>query len=374
MRKKGLLLVLFSFLVMTIFAGKPIKVVVLDAGHGGNDPGAIGITGVKEKDITLILALKVGKMLETFYPNVKVIYTRTTDVFIPLNRRAQIANEQHADFFMSIHCNSATNSSSYGTETFVMGMDKSAANLAVAQKENASILLESNTKENYGDFDPTSPEAYIIFSLYQNVYLEQSLKVASTIQSEFKNTLHKVDRGVKQAPLLVLWRTAMPSILVETGFLSNKTEEAYLNSAKGQEELAKAMFRGIEKMIKENAVAEQTVTPIQENRTSVQVDTNNVKIDTTDSKLVIDSTKQVNYKVQFMVINRVVTIDKIPDVEIVKIGNGRYKYYSGNMSTYAEATERLQYISAHGYPDAYIVAFDKNGNTMSIQDAKKNER
>lgn len=373
MRKKGLLLVLFSFLVMAVFAGKPVKVIVLDAGHGGNDPGAIGITGVKEKDITLILALKVGKMLETFYPNIKVVYTRTTDVFIPLNRRAQIANEQHADFFMSIHCNSATNSTSYGTETFVMGMDKSAANLAVAQKENASILLESNTKENYGDFDPTSPEAYIIFSLYQNVYLEQSLKVASAIQSEFKNTLHKVDRGVKQAPLLVLWRTAMPSILVETGFLSNKEEEAYLNSAKGQEELAKSMFKGIEKMIKENAVTE--VAPVQENKISETVSTDSGKDDADEYKLLIDSTKQVNYKVQFMVINRVVSLNNtIPDVEIVKIGNSRYKYYSGNMSTYAEATERLQYIIAHNYPDAYIVAFDSKGNSMTLQDARKNEK
>lgn len=400
MRKLGLCLAVFMFSMAVAMGGKPVKVVVLDAGHGGNDPGAIGISGVNEKDINLKLVLMVGKMLETNYPDIKVVYTRKTDVFIPLNRRAQIANEQHADFFMSIHCNSAPNATSYGTETFVMGMDKSAANLAVAQKENASILLESNTKENYGDFDPTSPEAYIIFSLYQNVYLDQSLTVASAIQAQFKNVLHRNDRGVKQAPLLVLWRTAMPSILVEAGFLSNKDEEAYLNSSKGQEELAQSMYRGIEKMIKANAP--EVVAPVAEKKTAETTETpatakedkpvavkpaatpakpatpakTNGVPENTPYKLVIDSSKAVNYKIQYMTMTTVVDkriTDKIPDTEIVQLGAHTYKYYSGKLYTYKEAYERLEYVSTHGYADAFMVAYDAKGNRLSIADAKKIE-
>lgn len=393
MRKLGLCLAVLVFFMAVAMGGKPVKVVVLDAGHGGNDPGAIGISGVNEKDINLKLVLMVGKMLEVNYPDIKVIYTRKTDVFIPLNRRAQIANEQHADFFMSIHCNSAPSASSYGTETFVMGMDKSAANLAVAQKENASILLESNTKENYGDFDPTSPEAYIIFSLYQNVYLDQSLTVASAIQSQFKNVLHRHDRGVKQAPLLVLWRTAMPSILVEAGFLSNKEEEAYLNSAKGQEELAKSMYNGIEKMIKENMP--EPVAPVAETKTPASTASpatakddkpatakpatpakNNGVSENTPYKMVIDSAKAVTYKIQYMTMNRVVDksiTDKIPDTEIVQTGAFTYKYYSGKLYTYKAAYERLEYIRTHGYADAFMVAFDAKGNKISLTDAQKLE-
>ncbi len=393
MRKLGLCLAVLVFFMAVAMGGKPVKVVVLDAGHGGNDPGAIGISGVNEKDINLKLVLMVGKMLEVNYPDIKVIYTRKTDVFIPLNRRAQIANEQHADFFMSIHCNSAPSASSYGTETFVMGMDKSAANLAVAQKENASILLESNTKENYGDFDPTSPEAYIIFSLYQNVYLDQSLTVASAIQSQFKNVLHRHDRGVKQAPLLVLWRTAMPSILVEAGFLSNKEEEAYLNSAKGQEELAQSMYNGIEKMIKENTP--EPVAPVAETKTPASTASpatakddkpatakpatpakNNGVPENTPYKMVIDSAKAVTYKIQYMTMNRVVDksiTGKIPDTEIVQTGAFTYKYYSGKLYTYKAAYERLEYIRTHGYADAFIVAFDAKGNKISLTDAQKLE-
>ncbi|MDR1459853.1 MAG: N-acetylmuramoyl-L-alanine amidase, partial [Bacteroidales bacterium] len=192
-----------------------VKMVVIDAGHGGHDPGAIGITGVKEKDIALTIALKLGAMIEK-NTDVKVIYTRKTDVFVELHQRAQLANANHADIFISIHCNSVeNNSTARGTETYVMGLNKSQENLAIAQKENAAILTEKNYEDNYGGFDPTSPEAYIMFSLYQNAYLKQSISLAAAIQTEFKTVCKLQDRGVKQGALLVLWRSAMPSVLIE---------------------------------------------------------------------------------------------------------------------------------------------------------------
>lgn len=358
-RIRRILLVCFTILLVSVQAGKPIKVVVLDAGHGGEDPGAIGITGVNEKTINLAIVLKLGKLIEQQYPDIKVIYTRKTDVFVKLNRRAQIANEQHADVFISIHCNSATSASSYGTETFVMGMDKSAANLELAQKENASILLESNTKENYGDFDPNSPEAYIIFSLYQNAYLTQSLSLASNIQSELKNTLSRVDRGVKQAPLLVLWKTTMPSILVEAGFLSNKTEESYLNSEKGQNELATAIFVAFCKMVDDNA--EKSVT---------------INNDTTTDK--IEKKSKVTYKVQFMTLNRKLTANDpalkgLPDIDVVKVNENTYIYSAGKASTYDEILSVKEIVKKCGYADAFITAFDMNNNRISITEAKKLE-
>lgn len=191
----------------SVFAGKPLKnnkldVVVIDAGHGGHDPGAIGIKS-KEKDIVLALALKLGKMIESNFADVKVIYTRKTDEFIELHRRAQIANENHADLFISLHINSVENKSVSGFATYVMGLHKSQANLEVARKENASILLEDNYKTSYDGFDPNSPEANIIFSLYQNAFLEQSLDLSAKIQKQFMKRISAKDRGVEQALSLI---------------------------------------------------------------------------------------------------------------------------------------------------------------------------
>jgi N-acetylmuramoyl-L-alanine amidase len=232
---------------LQIYAGNPVKVVVIDAGHGGNDPGAIGISGVNEKAITLALALKLGALIEK-NTNVKVVYTRKTDVAVELYKRSQIANDNHADYFISIHCNSVEkNASVSGAETFVMGLSKTESNLAIAQKENAAILNEQDHENNYDGFDPTSPESYILFTIHQNAYRNQSINLAATVQSELKTFCKRQDRGVKEAGFLVLWRSAMPSILVEAGFLSNKEEEAYLASEKGQAELALALYNGFAK-------------------------------------------------------------------------------------------------------------------------------
>ncbi len=219
-----------------------LKTVVIDAGHGGHDTGCLG-SNSKEKDVTLAIALKLGKEIEQNCPDVKVIYTRSTDVFIELNERADIANRAKADIFISIHCNANTNKTAYGTETYAMGLSKSEANLNVAKRENSVILLEENYETNYDGFDPKSTEAYIIFSLYQNVNLDKSINIAAKIQNQFSKKDQRFNRGVKQESFLVLWRTNMPSILIETGFLTNKEEEVYLTSENGQNAISNSIYK-----------------------------------------------------------------------------------------------------------------------------------
>jgi N-acetylmuramoyl-L-alanine amidase len=222
-----------------------IRTIVIDAGHGGHDSGCLGASA-KEKVVALSVALKLGKMIEETYPDIKVIYTRKTDVFIPLHERADIANRHKADLFICIHCNSG-NKAAFGVETYVMGLHKTEDNLAVAKRENASILLEEDYKQQYEGFDPNSPEANIIFNLYQNQFLNQSLMFASNVQEEAVEYAGRHNRGVKQAGFLVLYKTAMPSVLIETGFLTHDAEEKFLLSEKGQSNIASSIFRAFRK-------------------------------------------------------------------------------------------------------------------------------
>jgi N-acetylmuramoyl-L-alanine amidase len=217
--------------------------VVIDAGHGGNDPGALGSISF-EKNITLPIALKTGQYLEENISNVNVIFTRTTDIFVDLKERAEIANRNNADLFISIHANSAKNTVQ-GTETFIMGRAKDEQNLAVAMKENEVILLENDHSAKYEGFDPKSPESYIMFTLRQNVFQGQSTNLASKIQSQYREKLSRVDRGVKQAGFWVLYMTTMPSVLTETGFITNPEEEKFLNSKQGQEYISSSIYRAI---------------------------------------------------------------------------------------------------------------------------------
>ena len=221
-----------------------VKTVVIDAGHGGDKPGAIGRKS-KEKNITLHLALKLGKLIEDNYPDVRIIYTRTTDVDITLADRARIANRAKADLFLSIHCNSWTNSTPTGVETYVMGLSKSKANMEVAKKENADILLEKDYKNNsdYQGFDPNSPESYVMFAMYQNAYIDKSLDFAGLIQEQYKDNIKTINRGVKQAELFVLYKTAMPAVLTEVGFISNAEEEEFMMSDEGQATIVVSIFR-----------------------------------------------------------------------------------------------------------------------------------
>lgn len=254
-----------------------IKVIVIDPGHGGKDPGCSGVTH-KEKDVSLAVALKLGKLIEENLKDVKVIYTRTTDVFVELEDRAQIANKAKADLFISIHCNAAgkavmikdpktgkkrakvyknkkgkyvvvekPNPVPFGTETYVMGLKNEEGKMKVATRENSAILLEDDYEKKYAGFDPESEESYIIMSNYTSAYVIQSANLAVKIQDEYTKKAGRIDKGVHRQSIWVLWRTAMPSILTEIGYLTNPLEETFLGSPKGQEYLAKALFRGLRK-------------------------------------------------------------------------------------------------------------------------------
>lgn len=245
------LLALFIVLVCinsTAFCQKKnagqVKTIVIDAGHGGDKPGAIGKKS-KEKTLTLQMALKLGKLIEENCPDVKIIYTRTTDVDVALAERARLANKAKADLFLSIHCNSWTNSTPTGVETYVMGLSQSKANMEVAKKENADILLEKDYKDNsdYQGFDPNSPESYVMFAMYQNVYLDKSLDFAGMIQDQYKANIKTINRGVKQAEIFVLYKTAMPAVLTEVGFISNPEEEQYMMSDEGQATIVVSIFK-----------------------------------------------------------------------------------------------------------------------------------
>ncbi|MCS6824248.1 MAG: N-acetylmuramoyl-L-alanine amidase [Cytophagaceae bacterium] len=231
-----------------------VKTIVIDAGHGGKDPGCIGY-GSREKDIALDIALKLGEFIKENMKGVKVIYTRDKDVFVDLHQRASIANKSAADLFISIHVNSGP-TGLYGTETYCMGLHKTEQNLSVAQRENSSILLEADHKKNYDGFDPQSPQSYILFSLYQNAYINNSMMLAAKIEQEFERENKRKSRGVKQAGFLVLWKTAMPSVLVETGFLSDSSDAAYLKTENGRIDTAWSIYTAIEEY-KEQMEAEE---------------------------------------------------------------------------------------------------------------------
>ncbi|SRR5690606_9880022 len=247
---KTLVIVLFLAVVPVKIFGKPtvdntegykIKTVVIDPGHGGHDPGTVGRVA-KEKDVVLKLALELGRRIKNAYPDVRVLYTRTTDKFVDLAERSAFANRNNADLFISLHCNASPRSKVVkGTETFVMGLHKTDSNLEVAKRENSVILKETNYQEKYKGFDPSSPLAYIMLANYQSAFLTNSLRFAQLVEKHFGAARHS--RGVKQAGFLVLWRTAMPSVLVEIGFLSTPEEERYLISEKGNAETAERIMK-----------------------------------------------------------------------------------------------------------------------------------
>lgn len=225
-----------------------LNTIVIDAGHGGHDPGCISYgKDIYEKDVCLKIAKKLGKKIKDSLPEVKIIYTRTTDVFVPLWKRAAIANQNNADLFISVHCNAHNDQQFNGIETYVMGLHKSQGNLEVSKRENGVITLEQGYEKNeqYNGFDPNSDEAHIILSLYQNAYRSQSLKLASKVQETVEKKQVRKSLGVKEAGFLVLWKTAMPSILVETGFLTNPSEKQYLVSEAGQNKIAHSIYESV---------------------------------------------------------------------------------------------------------------------------------
>jgi N-acetylmuramoyl-L-alanine amidase len=222
---------------------KIFKTIVIDAGHGGKDPGCNQGSDAEEKNVALKVALGVGQKIENEYPNIKVIYTRKKDVFIDLHERSAIANRNKADLFISIHCNANPNKKAFGTETYAMGMHKTDENLQVAKRENAVILKESDHKKYYNGFDPNSPIAYIMLKNHQNAFINTSLDFAQKVQRQFKDYAGRTSRGVHQAGFLVLWETAMPSVLIEIGFLTNEKEEKYLKSEEGQNDISESIAK-----------------------------------------------------------------------------------------------------------------------------------
>lgn len=241
-------LVLCSFTPLEI-KKYAIRTIVIDAGHGGKDPGCHGKES-EEADVALNVALELGRIIKENLPDVKVIYTRDKDYFVELHERAKIANQKGADLFISIHCNSGP-TNAFGTETYTMGLHTSDGNLDVAKRENAVVLKEDNYIANYDGFDPNSPEAHILFSLYQNAHIENSLRIAKKIEDQFKLRVNRHSRGVKQAGLLVLWKTAMPSVLIELGFLTNSSEELYLGKKENQVLMASGIYRAFKEYKKE---------------------------------------------------------------------------------------------------------------------------
>jgi N-acetylmuramoyl-L-alanine amidase len=219
-----------------------LRTVVIDAGHGGKDPGTLG-KFTREKDIVLKIALKTGNYIEQNLSGVKVLYTRENDRYVDFQARADVANKNKADLFISIHANSIVGANAFGTETFIMGLHKDNSNFEVAKRENSVILMDENYKEKYEGFDPNSPESYILFSLNQSAYQQNSLKFAQKVEDQFKNRVGRSSRGVKQAGFLVLWMTTTPSVLIETGFLSNSKEEAFLATDEGQNLMASGIYR-----------------------------------------------------------------------------------------------------------------------------------
>lgn len=379
-----LIFILFTgaFVSRPSLMAQKVQRVVIDAGHGGHDPGAVGKFS-KEKDITLSIALKTGNLIKEHLKDVEVIYTRKTDVFVELHRRARIANEAKADLFISIHCNANKSTSPYGSETYVMGLHRSDANLAVAQLENASILLEDDYHVQYEGFDPRSPEGYIFFSMLQNAFLDQGLDLASRVQGHFRNHVKLYDRGVKQAGFLVLYKTTMPSVLIEAGFISNANEEKLLASESGQNKIAQAIFRAV----KDYKHAVEKIPPPRYDETAA-ADVSDEQADTssgnpgggTASSVTGPATDQSSatglpvFKVQFMISKTEKRLTSPEFKGIKEIGfyfhQGMYKYTSGNENSMEDAMKIKKDLDKKGYRDSFVIAFF-NGERISIDEARK---
>lgn len=338
------------------------KTVVIDPGHGGKDPGALG-RKVKEKDIVLSVALMTGEYLKREMPDLNVVFTRTEDVFVTLDERAEIANKAKADLFVSIHANSISNPKIQGAETFVLGLHRSEENLEVAKKENSVIILEENYTTTYEGFDPSQPESYIIFELMQNVYLDQSIAAASAIQDQFEKRVGRRNRGVKQAGFLVLRKTAMPGVLVELGFLSNADEEQFMASDEGQAYLASAVFRAI-RDYKNRFEARNNinVNPGAESYSRAN------KADSNSENISLIKEDLIEFRIQVASSGRLITENSGPysqfnDVWMYKEGS-TYKYTTGCEATYEEIAALLVEVRKI-VPDSFVIAF-KNGQRVPV--------
>jgi N-acetylmuramoyl-L-alanine amidase len=356
---------------------KPIvRTVVIDPGHGGKDPGCSGRSAI-EKEVALSISLKLGELITAHYPDVKVIYTRSTDVFVPLDERAQIANKAQADLFISIHCNYIPKRNhAQGSETYVMGLHRADDNLDVAKRENASILMEDDYIQKYDGYDPNSPEGHIILSMYQNAHLDQSILFADFVEKQFIQGLARKSRGVKQAGFVVLRNTTMPSVLIETGFLSHDNDESYLDDPENQVSMAQAIFNAFSsyKVLMEGNTleADEPLASVNATEIPVQVKEQSV-ISPKKEEVVMPKSEEivqkpaaiqpgaVTFYVQLAASRTPLASQAAPwkgvgNVEAKK-ENGYYKYLAGPFTESGQANALLNELRSGCCKDAFVVAY-----------------
>lgn len=379
MRKKILYIIVFLvglFLPATILAGPPAKkiVVVIDAGHGAHDAGAVNRKlKIKEKDINLKTALKLGEMIEKNCPDVKVVYTRKKDVFVELHRRAQIANNAKADLFISIHTNSVAKGTVRGAETYTLGMARAEENLAVAKRENEVILLESNYQTTYKGFNPNSSESYIIFEFMQDANMSQSVSFAKKVQSQFRNNSKRIDKGVKQAGFLVLRETSMPSVLIELGFISTDDEAQYLISEKGSSSMAQSIYRAFVSYKNGRSNEHSPATPaVVEPEPEPEPSQPEVEKPATPAPATVPASQEAPvFKIQILTSDRPLKngdarFKGLKNIENYKEGN-IYKYTYAASTNYNEVLRKKKEITSK-FKDCFIIAF-RNGVKMDVNEA-----
>lgn len=364
-------------------ATSAIKTVCIDPGHGGHDPGCLGVHS-NEKTVCLNIALKLGELIKKNYPDIKVIYTREKDVFVPLGERANIANKNKADLFICIHANAAS-PAAYGAETYVLGLHRTEAQLKIAEQENSSIFLEDDGGAQYKNFD-MSPDAIIFKQLQMATYLDMAIKFAGHIQGEFKR-LGRYDRGVKQAGFIVLYKTTMPSVLIETGFLTNPTEENFLADDKSQQKMAEAMFVAFQKYKNELDGVDimKGVTPtkeyVLEPKTATKVEPKKEDSKKEEPKTAIVSseshTNKVVFRVQIETASKKLSLsdNRFKSLSVYEyFQDGLYKYTSGEfVNDFKAANEHKNEMRENGYPNAFVVAF-YNGERIALDEALKRSK
>ncbi len=360
MRRISLLIILLAMVVST--SAKDFTVVI-DAGHGGKDPGALSANKkIREKDITLKVALMVGEAIAKNHPEVKVLYTRKTDVFVGLNDRARIANRAEADLFISIHTNAAKNRSAKGAETYILGIEeeRTERNLDIAKRENGVIFLEDNHEKQYANFNPNSPESYIIFEYMQSEFVKESIHMAQYVQENLTSEANRHDRGVRQAGFLVLHATSMPSVLVELGYISNNEEASYLASSNGQKRLSQCIIKAFDNYYTDLKKQSTVSTP---DKGTAQTTTKAKNEETVKSSAQATDEKHPVFKVQFLSSStKLKQSDKafkgLSPVEHY-YDKGLYKYTYGATTDYNEIV-RLKKKVNEKFKDAFIVAFIRN--------------
>ncbi len=385
--KRIQLLIVLGFLLPSLgWSPRPavkegVHKVIIDAGHGGKDPGNLGTGRYKsrEKNIALSVAKLVGQYIEENIPDVTVEFTREKDIFLELKQRTDIANKAEADLFLSIHCDAFTNPKAYGSSSIVMGKNHTDENMRIAQRENSVIFLEENYEETYEGFDPSKPETYIALTLMQNSFHKQSISFASKIQNQFKTRVKRKDRGVKQQPLYVTSRTTMPAVLVELGFLTNAKEEDFLNSQRGKELMASAIYRAFKEYKAEREYIDSLNTRTPPSGLDKKLDEvipvadpGTIEVPTVETTPI--ETQPLYFTVQIGLGKKEIeptpqNFKGLEDVDFY-VENKWYKYTYGNFPTYQEANEALKRAVDAGFSDAFVVAF-KNGKRINLDEAKR---